>query len=560
MLQKITHFASHETQLGQFIKTNKRVTFPLMILIMFAGLLTYLNQYQVSGIQTQAAPQSLSIAVIVLGNSSDYANAQRQLLDDPKSLKNFYQTSSYGNMTITGQVFGPYQYAGTPGETCHTLASKARSIAGSAGSGFDRVIIFSPRVGCLRQGTIITPSGIVIATGYNINNTGSHEIGHTLGLGHAGAYKPGCVVTQNNVQTLTSNCVVDYQYSYFDGADVMGTQQRLFHNRNKMLLGWLQPTQINNTGVHNLIASSESSGERMLVLGNSGLYLELRSGTGFDEGLSNNSIYIRRPCAQAGTEVSSCKITTLTPGSVFYDPFKQVWVKNMRVSGTTAEVYVGFGQNADPSNGDGDNSDNNDSVPVATISRSGPITFSSSPAVFTLRWSCSSGSAQLKTNNDSFVNVPISDSAFKSISETTTYTLKCTNGIRTHENSLTVVLPGNTGGEENPGGGTLSTQLQGRKSSLTPPAYSDGPLTLGSGSALQFKWTCPRGTHIKIENASGTTIHESTVLSSTAIKPLTNSGPTNSNRSYYLRCLRRNSDGTTTRLSSDGPLAVTVTP
>lgn len=124
-----------------------------------------------------------------------------QMFTDPTSVRAFYEDTSYGKVTLTGNVFGWYTLA-SPKSPCSydAWASAARARATAEGhdlSGYDHLIYAWPSTACPWAGFADQPGSTVYVDGVHSFGldlrTVAHELGHNFGVGHANTLR--CVDT-----------------------------------------------------------------------------------------------------------------------------------------------------------------------------------------------------------------------------------------------------------------------------------------------------------------------------------------------------------------------------
>ncbi|MGR9054235.1 MAG: hypothetical protein ACU84J_16470 [Gammaproteobacteria bacterium] len=161
-------------------------------------------------------------------------NVEDLMFTDPslKSLDDFYQKNSLGQISFAGQVAGPYQinYSSTGACDFYAWADAVEAKAAADGidlSGFNRKVYVLPKNSCMADG-IGTVGGNLTSQSWifrcEVPSLYGHEIGHNLYMGHAAS--------------LLSE--------YGDHSDVMGLTNGWTHSNapHKEQMGWLPQQQI----------------------------------------------------------------------------------------------------------------------------------------------------------------------------------------------------------------------------------------------------------------------------------------------------------------------------
>src|SRR5579862_411208 len=243
-------------------------------------------------------------------------------------LSGYLQEASYGQMSLTGDVYGwftiPLTSATCDGNQIATDANSAASAAGVSVSSYARLVYVFPynaACGWAGAGTVGgSPSQSWVNGGGTTTNTFdlgifAHEMGHNLGLYHSHGLNCGTAV-------LSGQCT---QWEYFDTLDVMGSGQGHYNSFQKSRLGWLNYgsspaiTTATASGTYTLApyetADTNSKALKVLKFTNpsSGLsyyyYVEYQQGMGFDSFVSTmasqniNGVLVR--LAQDGSPNSS---------------------------------------------------------------------------------------------------------------------------------------------------------------------------------------------------------------------------------------------------------------
>jgi hypothetical protein len=296
-----------------------------------------------------ASAHSLRVAVVLLrlpGTTAQpvsKAEVQASTFNTTASVANWYSQTSGGQVAVTGTVYGYYD-----GVSSCDLATELRAGAAAAAnhgyvaSNYTNLIVYTPAQDCNFSGM-----GWVGANGVFLNGTVmpgviEHELGHNLGLMHAGASACGAA-------PVSDGCLVDYG----DPTDVMGDPS-LDHGYNaehKYQLGWIPTSEVRTvtTGTQTIALTAA---ENPLVAGSTELiYVEAADGTrfaidsrasvGYDAGLSG--VWIR-DVANVGTDDTELmRNTALLAGETFTDPADRVTIKTLTDHGDLASVEVCVG-------------------------------------------------------------------------------------------------------------------------------------------------------------------------------------------------------------------------
>ena len=186
--------------------------------------------------------RTMRIAVVLLrlpGSNAEpvsRATMQSTMFGATKSVANWFAQTSGGQVKVTGAVYG--YFGGV--RSCDLATELAAGAAAAAQSGYvaanyDNLVVYTPSQSCGFSGM-----GWIGASGAFLSGDASqgvieHELGHNLGLMHAGAYACGAAAP-------TGSCLLDYG----DPTDVMG-DQTLNHGlsaEHKYMLGWIPASEV----------------------------------------------------------------------------------------------------------------------------------------------------------------------------------------------------------------------------------------------------------------------------------------------------------------------------
>ena len=148
-----------------------------------------------------------------------HAEAERVLIESDA----FFRASSSGRLTLTGAAAGWIRLPRSVFNSCNATALREAAPA-STFAGYDRVVFVAPTIeSCNFLG--IANATEVLLNGALFMTLAVHELGHTLGLGHASRW-----------DCSTRRCVVDEYGSTFS---VMGGGAGDLNAVEKFQLGWL---------------------------------------------------------------------------------------------------------------------------------------------------------------------------------------------------------------------------------------------------------------------------------------------------------------------------------
>ena len=273
-----------------------------------------------------------SVAVLLLNFSNNTAQpwtpaaVRGVVFDNASSVDEYLRDASYGQLALSGDVFGWYTIAADNSGCAYTTwADQARSKAAAAGvnlGAYQYVVYAFPQApSCSWAGLAYMPgSGSWINGAMSLRVVG-HELSHNLGVHHASTL----ACTSNGApSTFGGSCS---QNEYGDPFSVMGSASTRHHvNWHRAQLGWLGDVQTVTTSGSYLLTPAEVTGSPRLlrVARNDGTYLNLEFrqpwGTLFDNFSPTdpvvNGVSIR--IAPATTSIVQSKLVDANPGTATF--------------------------------------------------------------------------------------------------------------------------------------------------------------------------------------------------------------------------------------------------
>ena len=295
------------------------------------------------------ASRAMRIAVVLMhvaGSTSaaaGKASVQASMFGSTKSVADWFSQTSGGQVTVTGTVYGYY-----PGVRSCDLSTQLAAGAAAAASGgyrasdYDHLVVYTPDQGCPFAGMGWIGESGVFLNGDTSPGVVEHELGHNLGLWHAGAYMCGSA-------PISASCLVEYG----DQADVMGAPETNhgYSAEHKRMLGWIPVNEVRTvtSGVA-IVALTASEHPRIagaielihLRAPDGTLFaIDRRSSVGYDAGLSG--VWIRKVGSVGSDDVELVRDSALPAGATFADPVHHVSVTVLTDHGSTASVQVCVG-------------------------------------------------------------------------------------------------------------------------------------------------------------------------------------------------------------------------
>jgi chitodextrinase len=323
---------------------------------------------QAAGDATAAAVTGTKTVAVVLFN---FPNDTRQpwthdtvrgvVFDNANSVDEYLRDASYGQLALTGDVYGWYTIDSTnAGCAWSTWGSEARSKATAAGvnlSAYQYVVFAFPQTSsCGWAGLAYLPGTSSWINGAMSLRVVSHEVSHNLGVHHASTL----ACTNGGVAaTFGSSCT---ESEYGDPFTVMGSASTRHHvNWHRAQLGWATDVQTVTTGGSYLLNPAELTGtpRTLRVARTDGTYLNLEFrqpwGTFDNFSVSDpvvNGVSVR--IAPATTSIVQSKLVDANPstssfadaalgvGRTIVDPSTGVSITTLSVGPAGATVSIQF--------------------------------------------------------------------------------------------------------------------------------------------------------------------------------------------------------------------------
>jgi Gametolysin peptidase M11 len=324
---------------------------------------------QTGGSVVAAATGSKRIAVLLVNFTNDASQpwttstVRGVVFDNTNSVAAYYQDASYGQLSLTGDVYGwftiPDDNAGCDYSGWGGLARTAAANAGVDLASYTNVVYAWPSASsCAWAGLAYLPGRDSFVNGSMNLRVVGHELGHNFGVHHASTLN--CTSGGTRV-TFGGTCSAD---EYGDPFTIMGSASTYHHdNWQRAQLGWMSMQTVSTGGTYSLApAETSSTGvPRLLrIARGDGTYLnlEFRRPGGTFETFSSSSAVANGVSIRIAPETSSLvqsKLLDATPatstftdaalpvGSSFTDPLSNATISTVSVSSTGATVSIEFG-------------------------------------------------------------------------------------------------------------------------------------------------------------------------------------------------------------------------
>jgi hypothetical protein len=371
--------------------------------LVLADSLSAVQQTGLSSLQAAAddpapAPGAHNVAVILAefaagpgwtqpANPSVLA-AQGIMFNSPAtvpSVAQYYQETTYGQIALHGTVFGPVELPGAPGTSCsgqsnatgrYTWMAQAEQVAHITDSDFQHVVLALP-AGVTACGLGGGVAGIAEVGGKYVWDNGdfsvrvlAHEIGHNLGLAHAG----GLACSNAGVAAPMGDACQAAGFEYQDPFDAMGSgdsgaptaavrQMSMEHKLALHLLPASAVKVVGASGSYHLAPMETLSGTAELLripkAGGGNYFVEYRQPLGYFDanptGIAGVLIRTESPeiASSAGDPNADTALIDMHPGTqpdwddaamdvgqVFSDPLSAITIKDLGQDAAGATLQV----------------------------------------------------------------------------------------------------------------------------------------------------------------------------------------------------------------------------
>jgi hypothetical protein len=423
------------------------------------------------GATASLTPRQMRVAVFMLhsnGSTSEpisKTSMQNTFFGASNSVADWFAQTSNNQVQMTGTVYGYYDNTYNPGSCpdsglgslINSLTSEGASKAAADGynaANFDYQVVYVPNLpNCGFAGVAwIGMSGVVL-NGTDAISVDSHELGHNLGLSHAGSFTCG----PNKLTGPSQNsCVSDYG----DPHDVMGSSQNEYNAAHKYRLGWIPASQVRTV----------SSGTQTIALS--------ASETDVNPG-ATTIIQVPRPGGGAFSIERRASIGTYDSG------MSGVWVRTLDAFNTDDTELVpmaAYGGFSDGRLAPGETwNDTADGISLKTIS---DATGSSTASVEVCVGPCGSGGTTTTSSPSSTSSTTAASTSTTTSSSTTTTTIPGGNtNVSVHVNRGTIVITGTSGDDV--------VHVTKVHDNLKQIDANGAPITIGQGCSLSTTATIP---------------------------------------------------------------------
>lgn len=328
------------------------------------------------GTTAAAATGTKTVAVLLFNFSNDTSQpwtssaVRGVVFDNANSVDEYYRDASYGQLALSGDVFGWYTIdSSNAGCAYTTWANEARTKAAAAGVSLSSyqytVYAFPQAASCGWAGLAYLPGTGSWINGAMTLRVVSHELGHNFGVHHASTL---ACSNAGVPSTFAGTCS---QSEYGDPFTVMGAAQTRHHNNwHRAQLGWTADAQTVTTSGTYLLTPAELTGapHMLRVARGDGTYLNLEfrqpwgifdnfsAGDPVVNGVSiriapSTSSLVQSKLVDANPSTSSFSDAALATAQSVTDPLTGVSITTLSVGPAGASVAIQFAADSLPPSG-----------------------------------------------------------------------------------------------------------------------------------------------------------------------------------------------------------------
>lgn len=302
-------------------------------------------------------------AILILLNWADdtaqpytIAQATATMFGATNSVASYYNETSLGATTLSGDVAGWYTATINKPTTCDISAVQTQAESAATAHGYNlasyqfKVYLFR-QLPCGWSGLAsVGSAGAWINQAHTVYVTG-HELGHNYGVLHSHSYN----CSPNFIGGTCSRS------EYGDPFDIMGSGTRHFAGWSKNYFGWMTPSEVYTvalgaSGTYTLSPQENRGGVRGLVVNTDAgrtYWIEYRKSTGFDTGIpatAQHGALIRvAPSPVGGVDLldatpnGNFSDAALTVGNSVTDAAASMKITTLAESGGNLDVNILFG-------------------------------------------------------------------------------------------------------------------------------------------------------------------------------------------------------------------------